>query len=90
LKEGGETSAAVFATRQGYALTVAKSIEKGVSAKCLPDSNAAIRPLGDSRYGELHAGKLRLQKAYKIPSGHSYEFLEDQDWNLQGFKNNSF
>ena len=25
---------------------------------CLPDSNAAIRPLCDSRYGNLHAGKL--------------------------------
>jgi len=25
---------------------------------CLSDSNAAIRPLCDSRYGKLHAGKL--------------------------------
>ena len=32
----------MFATRQGYALTVAKSIEKGVSTMCLSDSNAAI------------------------------------------------
>ena len=54
LKEGGETSAAEFATRQCYALTGAKSIEKGVSTMCLSDSNAAC----DSRYGNLHAGKL--------------------------------
>lgn len=36
------TSAAAFATRQCDALTLARSIEKGVSAMCLSDSNAAI------------------------------------------------
>jgi hypothetical protein len=60
LKEGGGTSVDPFATRQCDALTLARSIEEGVSAKCLSDSNAVIRPLCDSRSGNLRAGELPL------------------------------
>jgi hypothetical protein len=42
VKEGGVTSTADFATRQCDALTVARSLEKGVSAMWLSDSNADI------------------------------------------------
>lgn len=49
LQEGGETSATTFATRQCDALAVAKSLEKGMSTMRLSDSNAAIRPVCDSR-----------------------------------------
>jgi hypothetical protein len=39
---------------------MAKSVEKGVSTMRLSDSMAAIRPLCDSRYGNLRAGELPL------------------------------
>jgi hypothetical protein len=49
LKEGGGTSADPFATRQCDAPTLARSIEEGVSAKYLSDSNAVIRPSAEVR-----------------------------------------